>query len=134
MKNPTFKNLTTFAILTATVEAWGAHDSEKNIAHNALLEKHLTSEGYQFDKVTGYYKGVNQGVSFFLPHISKKEALELAAAYLQESIIANEGLVYTATGRVVPALDTLFGARAKATGNYTEFDDGSAFAFELTPE
>jgi hypothetical protein len=118
------------AVLTATVEAWGAHDSPENVAHNALLAQHLRHEGYKFAECTGTYQNVDQGPSFLVDGITLEQALEIAAAYRQESIVTADGLFYT-DGRRVPATAVLVGPDAAATGDYTTLPNGQVFSLEL---
>jgi hypothetical protein len=81
-------NVKTFAFLTAENPFGEQADSETNKKANADLEKKLRSMNLGFTKVKGQY-GVKEN-SFFVPNITKEEALMLGKSFSQESIIYGE--------------------------------------------
>lgn len=81
-------NVKTFAFLTAENPFGKQADSETNKKANADLEKKLRSMNLGFTKVKGQY-GVKEN-SFFVPNITKEEALMLGKSFSQESIIYGE--------------------------------------------
>jgi hypothetical protein len=119
-----------WAIITATQETLGAHNSPANEAANADLAAELNLRGHVYTPISGVWNGVEQGLSFLLHVISCTEAMHLAYLYNQDCVVFPRGLVYLAgdftpfTGRL------LFGADAESQPGYSRFADGTAFAFE----
>jgi hypothetical protein len=115
-----------FAILTATLDKFGA---AVNHRRNAALKLDLENLCFEFEPVKGFYKGKDQGQCFLVHGITERFAKTLAKRHGQESIITENGLVYVADGRRVAPVGIVEGDAARATGNYTQHEDGRAWAF-----
>ena len=81
-------NVKTFSFLTASNPLGVEADAKTNNAANKKLEEKLRSMNLGFTKVQGKY-GVEEE-SFFIPNITKSEALNLGKLFSQESIIFGE--------------------------------------------
>jgi len=118
-----------WAIVTATIEKCGPHDSETNLRQTEKLRAHLKRFATAFVSVSGFYKGVYQGESF-LVEMGEADARYLCTQFYQESFLCNRGIVYT-DGTLSPVNgETLFGVAATQTGNYTQIEI-SKLAFSL---
>ena len=84
-----------WAVLSATQESIGPASAPLNAENNLKLAELLDSKGYPYQKITGTYKGVDQGESFLITDISPQEALELGRQFKQESVITPDGLLYS---------------------------------------
>lgn len=120
-----------FAILTATLEEIGDENAFGNRDLHEQLFAALLRQGYQFEVVRGFYKGVDQGEGFLIHDISERAALLIARVWSQESIITERGLVFT-NGNCWPITGILTGAQAIASGNYTRRYNGFCFSFEIS--
>ena len=78
----------TFSILTAENPNGIEQDKDNNRIKNQELEKRLRSMNLGFIKVKGQYGSEEN--SFFIPNITKDEALSLGKMFSQESIIYGE--------------------------------------------
>jgi hypothetical protein len=78
----------TFSILTAENPNGIEQDKDNNRIKNQELEKRLRSMNLGFIKVKGQY--ASEENSFFIPNITKDEALSLGKMFSQESIIYGE--------------------------------------------
>ena len=78
----------TFSILTAENPNGIEQDKDTNRIKNQELEKRLRSMNLGFIKVKGQYGSEEN--SFFIPNITKDEALNLGKMFSQESIIYGE--------------------------------------------
>ena len=87
----------TIAFLTAENPKGVPADSAFNKKANSELEKRLRSMNLGFNKVKGQYGGPEN--SFFIPNITKEEALELGKVYDQESIIFGEKAAQSKDGK-----------------------------------
>ena len=122
-----------WAILTATQEALGSYDNEKNLLGNKELSRQLKSCGYYYIVLNGCYAGTAQGDSFLVMDMPELMALEFGKRYRQESILTRNGLVMCENGKFsgLNYRKTLIGERAKQVANYSTFPDGSAFSLSL---
>lgn len=118
-----------WAILTAMQEGDGDAASPKNRA--ALAKMQAEFRDRPTIAVEGMYKGEAQGRSWVIL-ATEEEALRLARAYNQESILTNRGLVYS-DGRLTPAVhdDTTIGANAELQDFFSVLPDGTAFSMGL---
>lgn len=91
---PTVKTL---AFITGENPNGKAADVSVNKEANTRLEKQLRTMNLGFKKIKGHYGGPEN--SFFIPNISKEEALGLGKQYGQESIIFGEKLQNTKDGK-----------------------------------
>ena len=110
-----------WAILTATRESQGAHDSDANKVANLALLQELDDNGIEYLTVEGVYKGADQGINYAI-FVDERWAKQLGAKYGQESVLTNRGLVYTdGTNRIVPARhgSSVFGTDAKNEDFYS---------------
>src|SRR5574344_3076243 len=78
----------TFSILTAENPNGIEQDKDNNRIKNKELEKRLRSMNLGFIKVKGQY--ASEENSFFIPNITKDEALSLGKMFSQKSIIYGE--------------------------------------------
>lgn len=118
-----------WAIVTATIEKCGPHDSETNLRQTEKLRAHLKRLATPFASVSGFYKGVYQGESF-LVEMGEADARYLCTQFYQESFLCNRGIVYT-DGTLSPVNgETIFGVAATQTGNYTQIEI-SKLAFSM---
>jgi len=99
----------TLAFLTAENPNGIKADAATNKLANQKLEKKLRSMNLGFKKISGHYGGPEK--SFFIPNITKEEALDLGKEFNQESII--------------------FGEKSKATKNNKSYD-GMTFSLIYT--
>ena len=103
-----------WAIITATDE--NLPDSirdTRNAENNAYLEQQLNEQGIPYLTVAGAYQGVDQGPSFLIL-ADEETAMKLGKRHLQESILTNNGLVYTRRpGATTPTTgQNMFGPQA----------------------
>ncbi len=114
-----------WAILTGTCEMNGPYDSPLNQNAIRRLAETLQRAGMRFSKVEGIYRGVNQGINYLVTGISPREATDLAAEYVQESVLLNEGLLMTRGGLVsMDHSQTLVGRDAMRQEFYTVLPGG----------
>jgi hypothetical protein len=86
---------------------------EENAVRNLEAKKWLEEKGYKPKEIKGKYG--NEENSFFVPNLSKQDAIEFARTFNQESVATNEGLVYQ---------DGSFNPRTEGVevgGNYEDF-------------
>jgi len=109
-----------WALITATKEAIGPGTHPENVARNARLFAFLLGIGATFKVGTGWYKGVDQGVTFMLVNYPAQLPIALCALLEQESFINASGLVYC-DGSFVPSDHSkdVVGDEAKKCENYT---------------
>jgi hypothetical protein len=81
-------SINTFAILTAENQHGVSHDKNYNIDANKKLQQDLLNAHYGLQKVKGSYGNLEN--SFFIPNITKEDAMSFASKYEQESIIFGE--------------------------------------------
>jgi hypothetical protein len=122
-----------WAILTATRENLNPEFKERlNKRANERLSADLNRNNIPFMEIGGVYKGEDQGVSFMILS-DKNDAMRLGKLLGQESVLTNEGLLYTQrvqpntplTGKV--SLNR--NARKEMFYSYTQ--DGRAFSTEI---
>jgi hypothetical protein len=122
-----------WAILTATRENLNPEFKERlNKRANERLSADLNRNNIPFIEIGGVYKGEDQGVSFMILS-DKNDAMRLGKLLGQESVLTNEGLLYTQrvqpntplTGKVTLNRN----ARKEMFYSYTQ--DGRAFSTEI---
>lgn len=86
---------------------------EENIVRNSEAKKWLEEKGYKPKEIKGKYG--NEENSFFVPNLSKQDAIEFARTFNQESVATNEGLVYQ-DGSFNPRIEGV-----EVGGNYEDF-------------
>lgn len=123
---------TGWAVLSGTQESLGSADAPANVANNAALEKLLTAQGYEFQKITGTYKGIPQGESFLVTGIDPESALALGNQFKQESVLVPEGLLFS-DKTLNPAMptETRTGAAAEAQEFFSTTPGGASFSMGL---
>ena len=114
-----------WAIITATNE--NLPDSirdTRNAENNAYLEQQLNKQGIPFITVSGAYQGIDQGPSFLIL-ADEETAMKLGKFHLQESILTNQGLVYTRRpAATTPATGkNMFGPQAQQQDFYSTVSD-----------
>jgi hypothetical protein len=126
-------NKSGWAILTATRENLNPEFKERlNKRANERLSADLNRNNIPFIEIGGVYKGEDQGVSFMILS-DKNDAMRLGKLLGQESVLTNEGLLYTQrvqpntplTGKVTLNRN----ARKEMFYSYTQ--DGRAFSTEI---
>ena len=123
-----------WAVLTATQEAQGAHDSPANIAANQSLEDDLKNMGLPYAPVTGAYKGQDQGKSFLVTGISDGTARYLGKKYNQESVLTPKGFEYQdGSYNPLKAKSSFVGPKALEQPGYTVLPDGTPFSMDISP-
>ena len=86
---------------------------EENAVRNLEAKKWLEEKGYKPKEIKGKYG--NEENSFFVPNLSKQDAIEFARTFNQESVATNEGLVYQ-DGSFNPRVEGV-----EVGGNYEDF-------------
>lgn len=86
---------------------------EENAVRNSEAKKWLEEKGYKPKEIKGKYG--NEENSFFVPNLSKQDAIEFARTFNQESVATNEGLVYQ-DGSFNPRVEGV-----EVGGNYEDF-------------
>jgi hypothetical protein len=81
-----------FGLLTAENPMAQPLTEEENKQLNQKAEEWLTSKGYNPRRITGKYNQAEN--SFFVPNLTKQDAIEFAKQFNQESVAHSEGLVY----------------------------------------
>lgn len=122
-----------WAVLTATREDLDPQFKDRiNKQENDILKYHLQAQGIPYLEMTGTYKGEDQGVSFLII-APKSTAMSLGKRAGQESILTNEGLVYTfrPLPTTVSTGEIITGREARAQEFFSEVDGGFAFAMGL---
>jgi hypothetical protein len=117
-------NEPSWCIITATVEAEGAHDCPANIAATNRLWSTLADRGYDYVMVGGQWAGVDQGVSFLVFDISPVVSLSLGRDFRQDSVVTDRGLVECTNGLVLSAFARVSVATADAI-NFTTLPGGT---------
>jgi hypothetical protein len=117
-----------FAIITATREIFGDGRSNRNLQLNTALAAYLNQALINYESCTGYYNGIDQGESFFIPSITPGAALDIARLFSQEAIVTHRGLEFADGRPTLPPAGTLTGEAARATGNHTVFACGLCWA------
>jgi hypothetical protein len=110
-----------WSILTATQENLSPTIKDKrNQENNADLEKQLQDQNIPYLPVSGAYKGVDQGPSFLIL-TDEPAAMALGRKHLQESILTNNGLVYTKRTQpnTLPTQQNEFGPQAQQEDFYS---------------
>lgn len=121
-----------WTILSATKESIGDGSHPENVKRNQELRAELEESGKPFLRVSGFYKGVDQGDSFLITDISPEEALELGRKYGQESVLVPEGLLYEDdTINPIRPEDTIVGDAAKTQDFYSQVEGGPAFTLGI---
>ena len=123
---------TSFAILSATSAAHGAHNSPSNLSRAMAMRVALATLRLDFHEVYGVYKGVPDGVSFLVLDPDMDSIMHLAKQFQQESVLTPKGLV-TPTGEVLATISgpVLMGDEARAQDFYSVLLNGDAFSFPL---
>jgi hypothetical protein len=135
-----------FVVLTATQAVLGPCDSPANrAAHRHLVAKLAgfvqAVAGARVECVSGFYRGVADGVSYLIDLSDVAPAArdwavralrELAGEYGQESILTQDGL-FTPEGvqLAVVAGPAIVGDEARAQDFYSVRQDGTAFSLPL---
>jgi hypothetical protein len=121
-----------WAVLTATRESLGAGTHEANVKANSQLAKELDEAGYNYTRVRGSYKGVDQGENFLVTNMTPEEALQWGKSFAQESVLVPDGLLYSdGTINPVDHENTVVGKEAKKQEFYSQIEDGPAFTLGL---
>ena len=81
-----------FGLLTAENPMAQPLTEEENKQLNQKAEEWLTSKGYNPRRITGKYNQAEN--SFFVPNLTKQDAIEFAKQFNQESVAHSDGLVY----------------------------------------
>lgn len=122
-----------WAVLGATQD-WG--DSRFGEQHNARATEQLPQDLERMEipyiEQTGFYKGEPDGVSFLI--LSDRRAAEmLGKRYKQESILTNQGLIYTSRPQAATPLTGGFvtGTAATEQDFYSSMRGGLSYALEL---
>jgi predicted GNAT family acetyltransferase len=102
-----------FGLLTAENPMAQPLTEAENTKLNQKAEKWLRDKGYEPRKVTGKYDQAEN--SFFVPKLTKEDAIAFAKEFNQESVAHSEGLIYQ-DGSINP--------RVKAEDNFS-FEDYS---------
>lgn len=88
-----------FGVLTAENPLIQPLTDQENKSLNQKAEQWLKDKGYKPRRVTGKYdQGEN---SFFVPNLSKEDAVEFAKEFNQDSVAHSEGMIYQ-DGRMNP--------------------------------
>lgn len=122
-----------WAILTATVEAFGNGHSAHNVEANECLAEYLDEQDFAYIPLTGFWKGVDQGTSFLVLEIEQDEAVALADRLRQQCIVTSNGLVYTDRNlETVPRVGCInFGKSALKREGYSRTENGLLFSFDF---
>jgi hypothetical protein len=131
--SPEFFQRPGWAVVTATREDIDPQSKDRvNKQENDILRYHLQAQGIPYLEMTGTYKGEDQGVSFLII-APESTAIKLGNQARQESILTNEGLVYTL--RPLPTTvatgDIVTGREARAQDFFSETEGGFAFSMGL---
>jgi ribosomal protein S18 acetylase RimI-like enzyme len=81
-----------FGLLTAENPMAQPLTEEENKQLNQKAKEWLTSKGYNPRRITGKYNQAEN--SFFVPNLTKQDAIEFAKQFNQESVAHSDGLVY----------------------------------------
>jgi len=81
-----------FGLLTAENPMAQPLTEEENKQLNQKAKEWLTSKGYNPRRITGKYNQAEN--SFFVPKLTKQDAIEFAKQFNQESVAHSDGLVY----------------------------------------
>lgn len=120
-----------WAVLTATQEAEGDFNSEKNRQQDEKLRKLLAKEKIPFIEVAGAYQGEPQGTNYLI-FAPEEKAKKLGKQFKQESILTRDGLVYTdGSNRIVPGRGVTVGPEATQQDFYSQMPDGTAWTMDL---
>lgn len=120
-----------WAVLTATQEAEGDFNSEKNRQQDEKLRKLLAKENIPFIEVAGAYQGEPQGTNYMI-FAPEEKAKKLGKQFKQESILTRDGLVYTdGSNKVVPGTGVTVGPEATQQDFYSQMPDGTAWTMAL---
>lgn len=117
-----------FAILTAnapqhTVLATGG---------NTALAEFLRCANQKFYRVQGVYQGTPDGESFLVPELSVENARAYGVMFGQDSVLTDQGMVYTQREARNPLDGTfLTGRDALASDYYTILPSGEAFSLGI---
>lgn len=122
-----------WAIVTATREDLDPQFKDSmNTRANNMLQEQLDYQNIPYLKVEGRYEGEDQGVSFLII-APRATAEKIGKQAMQESILTNEGLVYTL--RPLPTTPSTgsitVGDQARAQDFYSQTPDGFAFSMDL---
>ncbi len=130
--DPDFLTRPGWVVITGMQEALGDQFSADNLAANAALVAQLEELGLAYAEVEGMYQGEAQGASYLIL-APRDVALALGQDYLQESILTNEGLVYSdeVTPNTPATGEVMTGDTALAEDFYSQFDGGTAFSMGL---
>jgi hypothetical protein len=122
-----------WAVVTATREDLDPQFRDRiNNQENDILRYHLQAQGIPYLEMTGTYKGEDQGVSFLII-APKSTAMSLGKRAGQESILTNEGLVYTfrPLPTTVATDEIITGREARTQDFFSETEGGFAFSMGL---
>lgn len=122
-----------WAVVTATREDIDPQFKDRiNKQENDILRYNLQAQGIPYLEVVGRYQGEDQGTSFLII-APKSTAMSIGKRAGQESILTNEGLVYTL--RPLPTTVTtgevMIGREARNQDFYSETPEGLAFSMGL---
>ena len=81
-----------FGLLTAWNPQRKSLSDEENAKRNEVAKSWLEGRGYSTDGAFGKYG--NSELSFFVPNLSREDAVAFAIEFDQESVAAHDGLVY----------------------------------------
>jgi hypothetical protein len=81
-----------FGLLTAWNPQRKSLSDEENAKRNEVAKSWLEARGYSTDGIFGKYG--NSEKSFIVPNLSRKDAVDFAVEFDQESVATHDGLVY----------------------------------------
>ena len=81
-----------FTVLTGENPMGDVYSDADNVKLNEEAEKFLKEKGYDYIPVAGKYGQTEH--SFLVPKMSKKDAMEFALMFNQESVLTPDGLIY----------------------------------------
>jgi hypothetical protein len=81
-----------FTVLTGENPMGDVYSDADNVKLNEEAEKFLKEKGYDYIPVAGKYGQTEH--SFLVPEMSKKDAMEFALMFNQDSVLTPDGLIY----------------------------------------
>lgn len=117
-------------VITATREKCGSCYSDANLYAKGVLERHLDALGLAYVPCTGFYRGEDQGTSFFV--IGGEETARLLCdLYSQESVLVPAGLIDAKGRPLAVRTGDRFGAEAHEAEFHSAFGNGLVWSAVL---
>lgn len=123
-----------WSTITATQESVGNADNPANVEANNKLKQELIDEFGENNVIEndGVYLDVPQGKSFIVIGISRSRAMEIGSKYGQQSVLTNDGNVFSDGSGYNPSSGKIiFGDEAKKQSGYSILPNGTAFSLQV---